>query len=222
MEPAMCNTGAIFPEPGYLEGVREACRRTGTVLIFDEVITGFRVGPGGAQQKLGVTPDLTIFGKAVASGFPVAGLAGAAPLMDQFANGKKVMHGGTYNSQAIAMAATVATLKMLTVPGTYQTLERQGKRLMHGVASALHDAGVTATVTGFPEIFHVGFGLTQPPRNYRDIIAADRAGYIRLTTGLLQRGVRVLERGAWFISTTHSDAVIDETLDGLKGALASL
>jgi glutamate-1-semialdehyde 2,1-aminomutase len=222
MEPAMCNTGAIFPEPGYLEGVREACRRTGTVLIFDEVITGFRVGPGGAQQKLGVTPDLTIFGKAVASGFPVGGLAGAAALMDEFASGKKVMHGGTYNSQSVAMAATVATLKMLKAPDTYETLERQGKRLMHGVAAALRDAGVTATVTGFPEIFHVGFGLTQPPRNYRDIIAADRAGYIRLTTSLLQRGVRVLERGAWFISTTHSDAVIDETLDGLKGALASL
>jgi glutamate-1-semialdehyde 2,1-aminomutase len=222
MEPAMCNTGAIFPEPGYLAGVREACRRTGTVLIFDEVITGFRVGPGGAQQKLGVTPDLTIFGKAVASGFPVAGLAGAAALMDQFASGKKVMHGGTYNSQSVTMAATVATLKMLKAPGTYETLERQGKRLIHGVAAALRDAGVTATVTGFPEIFHVGFGLTQPPRNYRDIIACDRAGYIRLTTGLLQRGVRVLERGAWFISTTHSDAVIDETLDGLKGALASL
>jgi glutamate-1-semialdehyde 2,1-aminomutase len=142
--------------------------------------------------------------------------------MDQFAGGKKVMHGGTYNSQSIAMAATVATLKMLKAPGTYQTLERQGKRLMDGVAAALRDAGVTATVTGFPEIFHVGFGLTQPPRNYRDIVTADRAGYVRLTTALLQRGVRVLERGAWFISTTHDDAVIDETLDGLKGALASL
>ncbi len=222
MEPAMCNTGAIFPETGYLEGVRDACQRTGTVLIFDEVITGFRVGPGGAQQKLGVTPDITIFGKAVANGFPVAGLAGSAALMDQFATGKKVMHGGTYNSQAIAMAATVATLKALKSPGTYQILERQGTRLMEGVRAALRTAGVTATVTGFPEMFHVGYGLKEPPRNYRDIIASDRASYIRLTTSLLQRGVRVLERGAWFISTTHSDTVIDETLDGLKGALASL
>ena len=222
MEPAMCNTGAIFPAPGYLEGVREVCRRTDTVLIFDEVITGFRVGPGGAQKRLGVTPDLTIFGKAVANGFPVAGLAGTAALMDEFATGRKVMHGGTYNSQSIAMAATVATLKTLKTPGTYQTLERQGKRLMDGVAAALRSAEVRATVTGFPEIFHVGFGLEQPPRNYRDIIASDRAGYIRLTTALLQRGVRILERGAWFVSTTHSDDVIDETLDGLRRTLASL
>ena len=87
----MCNTGAILPGPGYLEGVREACTKTGTVLIFDEVITGFRVSTGGTQQRLGITPDLTIFGKAVANGFPVAGLAGKAALMDEFASGRKVM-----------------------------------------------------------------------------------------------------------------------------------
>jgi glutamate-1-semialdehyde 2,1-aminomutase len=200
--------------------VREVCRTAGTVLIFDEVITGFRVGPGGAQGKLGVTPDITIFGKAVASGFPVAGLAGSAGLMDLFATGK-VMHGGTYNSQSVAMAATVATLKTLKAPGTYDTLARQGKRLMQGVADAFAAAGVTATVTGFPEIFHVGFGLTSPPQNYRDILATDRAGYVRLTTRLLERGVRVLERGAWFISTEHSDAVVDETLAALNDALAT-
>lgn len=221
MEPAMCNTGAIFPAPGYLETVREISARTGTVLIFDEVITGFRVGPGGAQEKLGVTPDLTIFGKAVANGFPVAGLAGRADLMDLFATGK-VMHGGTYNAQSVAMAATAATLKALKAPGAYETLRRQGSRLMNGVADAFATAGVTATVTGFPEIFHVGFGLHTPPRNYRDILATDRAGYVRLTTALLERGVRVLERGAWFISTRHDDAVVDETVSSLKDALASL
>jgi glutamate-1-semialdehyde 2,1-aminomutase len=221
MEPAMCNTGAIFPAPGYLETVREICRKTGTILIFDEVITGFRVGPGGAQEKLGVTPDLTIFGKAVASGFPVAGLAGRADLMDLFATGK-VMHGGTYNSQSVAMAATVATLRALKAPGTYDALARHGTRLMHGVADAFATAGVTATVTGFPEIFHVGFGLRTAPRNYRDILATDRAGYVRLTTALLERGVRVLERGAWFISTKHDDAVVDQTVASLKDALAAL
>ena len=211
-----------LPGAGLSRGVREACTRTGTVLIFDEVITGFRVGPGGAQEKLGVTPDLTIFGKAVANGFPVAGLAGTAALMDLFATGK-VMHGGTYNSQSVAMAATVATLKALKAPGTYETLERQGTRLMRGVEAAFadgrrHGDGDRAS----REIFHVGFGLSEPPRNYRDILATDRAGYVRLTTALLERGVRVLERGAWFISTQHDDAVIDETLSSLRDALASL
>ncbi len=220
MEAAMCNTGAIFPLPGYLEAVRAACTRYGTVLIFDEVITGFRVGPGGVQEKFGVTPDLTIFGKAVANGFPVAGLAGSAALMGEFGNGK-VMHGGTYNSQSIAMAATVATLKTLRAPGTYDILTRQGQRLMDGVKAALAASGTTATVTGFPQIFHVGFGLKEPPKNYRDIIATDRAGYVRLTTRLLERGSRVLERGAWFVSTTHDDGVVDETLDALSDALAA-
>ncbi len=221
MEPAMCNTGAIIPDAAYLAGVREACRRAGTVLIFDEVITGFRVGPGGAQGRLGVTPDLTIFGKAVANGFPVAGIAGSAALMDMFAGGK-VMHGGTYNAQPIAMAATVATLKALKAPGLYEGLERQGTRLMRGIEAALAEAGVTATVTGFPQIFHVGYGLSTPPRNYRDIIATDRAGYVKVTAGLLGRGVRALERGAWFMSTTHDDAVVDETVAALKAVLADI
>ncbi|MBN9021743.1 MAG: aminotransferase class III-fold pyridoxal phosphate-dependent enzyme [Rhizobiales bacterium] len=221
MEPAMCNTGAIFPAPGYLEAVRALCDRTGTVLIFDEVITGFRVGPGGAQERLGVTPDLTLFGKAVASGFPVAGLAGKAALMDLFASGK-VMHGGTYNAQSVTMAATVATLRALQAPGTYEALARQGTRLMKGVEQAFAAAGVTATVTGFPQIFHVGMGLDAPPRNYRDILATDRAAYVRLTTAMLGRGVRLLERGAWFISTRHDDAVVDETLAALKDTLARL
>jgi glutamate-1-semialdehyde 2,1-aminomutase len=220
MEAAMCNTGAIFPAPGYLEGVRAVCSKYGTVLIFDEVITGFRVGPGGVQEKFGVTPDLTIFGKAVANGFPVAGLAGKASLMEEFGTGK-VLHGGTYNAQSVAMAATVATLKTLKAPGTYETLARQGTRLMEGVKSAIAGTGVTATVTGFPQIFHVGFGLKESPKNYRDIIATDRAGYIKLTTKLLERGVRVLERGAWFISATHDDAVVDQTIDTFKDALAS-
>src|SRR5262249_45233501 len=95
MEPAMCSTSAILPADGSLEGVRQACSASGTVLIFDEVITGFRVAPGGAQQRLGITPDLATFGKAIANGFPVACLAGRADLMAQFVGGS-VMHGGTY------------------------------------------------------------------------------------------------------------------------------
>ena len=221
MEPVMCNTGAILPRPGYLEAVRTACRRNGSVLIFDEVITGFRVGSGGAQQRLGVLPDLTVFGKAVASGFPVAGLAGTGALMELFASGK-VMHGGTYNSQSVAMAATVATLKALQAPGMYARIGNQGARLMRGIEAAFKDAGVAATVTGLPEIFHVGLGLDKAPENYRDILSADRAGYVRLTTALLGRGVRALERGAWFISSEHDDAVLDETLAALRAVLAAL
>jgi glutamate-1-semialdehyde 2,1-aminomutase len=216
MEAAMCNAGAIHPAQGYLEGARQACTRNGTVLIFDEVITGFRLAPGGAQEHFGVTPDLATFGKAIANGFPVAALAGRADLLDLFATGG-VVHGGTYNSQCVSMAATVATLRALT-PALYQTIETRGQRLMRGIEAALAGAGVPAVVTGFPGIFHVGFGLEAPARNYRDLTRLDRPAYVAFTTALLRRGVRALERGAWFLSIEHDDAVIDATLEAVEDA----
>lgn len=209
MEPAMCNAGAIMPADGYLEGVREACTRTGTILIFDEVITGFRVGPGGAQKLFGVTPDLSTFGKAIANGFPVAAVVGRADLMELCAG--KVLHGGTYNSQPIAMAATAATLRNLT-PDLYSGIAENGNRLMEGLRRIFSDAGVTATITGFPQVFHVGLGLERPARDYRDLLQINKVGYVALATELLHRGVRVLERGAWFMSCEHGPEVVDETL----------
>jgi glutamate-1-semialdehyde 2,1-aminomutase len=217
MEAAMCNAGAIFPLPGYLEGVRDACTRAGTILIFDEVITGFRVAPGGAQQRLGVTPDLATFAKAIANGFPVAALAGRADLLDLVTQG--VVHGGTYNGQSVAMAATVATLKRLQDPKTFEKLEARGTRLMQGIQEAFDRAKVPAVVTGFPEIFHVAMGLTEKPRNWRDLQAMDRRRYVAFCGSLLRHGVRALERGAWFLSTEHDDEVIDATLEAVGLAL---
>ncbi len=211
MEPVMCNTSAILPADGYLEGVRQACTATGTVLIFDEVITGFRVAPGGAQQRLGVTPDLATFGKAIANGFPVACLAGRAELMEQIIS-RKVMHGGTYNAQPVAMAATVATLSALADGQIYALLEQRGRRLMDGIGRALAEADIPALIQGFPQIFHVALGVHTPITDYRSSLAADRARYVKLTTMLLDHGVRALERGAWFLSNAHSDAIIEETI----------
>lgn len=219
MEAAMCNAGAIQPREGYLEGVREACTKTGTILIFDEVITGFRVGPGGAQEKFGVTPDLSTFGKAIANGFPVAAIAGRADLIDLCKG--KVLHGGTYNAQPLAMAATVATLKSLT-PELYAGIAVNAERLMDGLRKIFSDAGVTATVTGFPQIFHLGLGLERPANDYRDLLALNKPGYIALTTEMMRRGVRVLERGAWFMSSEHDAGVVDETLAATAEALKAV
>ncbi len=216
MEPAMCNAGVIAPKAGYLEGAKEACARHGAILIFDEVITGFRVARGGAQERLGVTPDLAVFGKAIANGFPVAALCGRADLLDMFATGG-VMHGGTYNGQCIGMAATVATLRDLT-PEAFAVLEARGARLRDGIAERLRAAGIRASVTGFPEIFFVAFGYEEPARDYRDLVRRDRAGYVAFTQALLARGVRALERGAWFTSLAHDDAIIDATLEAVADA----
>jgi glutamate-1-semialdehyde 2,1-aminomutase len=221
MEPAMCNTSAISPAAGYLEGVREVCDETGTILVFDEVITGFRLAPGGAQQLLGVTPDLATFGKAIANGFPVAALAGRRDLMEQFAT-RHVMHGGTYNAHPVSMAATVAVLNALKGKDVFEDIARRGGRLMKGMTTILARHGIPARVQGFPTIFHVAFGVEEPITSYRDILSADRARYIRFTVALLEDGVRALERGAWFVSAAHDDAAIDQTLEVIEKVASNL
>ncbi|MBM3547651.1 MAG: aminotransferase class III-fold pyridoxal phosphate-dependent enzyme [Alphaproteobacteria bacterium] len=220
MEPAMCNTSAIHPKAGYLEGVRKACTETGTVLIFDEVITGFRVTAGGAQKFFGVTPDLATFGKAIANGFPVAALAGRADLMDQMVPGK-VVHGGTYNGHPVTMAATVATLKELDKGDVYKTIEKNGKRLMEGISNILRDHQVPNRVQGFPGIFHVALGTSEPINDYRDSTKTDKARFLKLTHAMVERGVRVLDRGAWFMSGAHDDAVVDQTLQVVEDSVRS-
>jgi glutamate-1-semialdehyde 2,1-aminomutase len=216
MEPAMCNQGAIAPAPGYLEGALAACRKHGALLIFDEVITGFRLGRGGAQTRFGVTPDLSIFAKAIANGFPVSALVGRADLLDMFVT-KGVLHGGTFNAQPVTMAAMVATQNALT-PELYDATGKRGVRLRDGIAAILKEAGIKAQVTGFEMMFHVGFGLEAPARNFRGLAGIDKPHYVRFAHALLKRGVRVLERGAWFVSAAHDDQVIDATLEAVRGA----
>jgi glutamate-1-semialdehyde 2,1-aminomutase len=219
MEPAMCNTSAVPPATGYLEGIRRACDETGTVLIFDEVITGFRLAPGGAQERFGVTPDLAVFGKAMANGFPVSAIAGRAVLMDLLSGPTKVVHAGTYNGGAVMMAATVACLEVLRQRSTYAALESVGIELMDGIRDLLDSRGIPAVVQGWPQIFHVGFGTSGPITDYRSARSADAAAYVRFTTALLAQGVRALERGAWFLSTAHTSEVVGTTLVAIAAAL---
>jgi glutamate-1-semialdehyde 2,1-aminomutase len=214
MEPVMCNGGTIPPRPGYLAGAREACRRTGTLLIFDEIITGFRLAAGGAQQVFGVTPDLATFGKALASGFPVAAVAGRAELLDLLVTGG-VMHGGTYNAHPVSMAATLATLEILGEGAIYPQIEQRGRRLMEALRETFARHGIPARVQGFPAMFHVAFGRNAPIETYRDTLATDRVRYAEFAATLLELGVRVLERGTWFLSSEHDDEVIDKTLEAV-------
>src|SRR5579864_180995 len=131
-EPAVFNTGCILPEPGYLELLRELTRRHGALLIFDEVITGFRFCRGGAQEWFGVTPDLTTLAKGLGGGFPVAALGGSRDVMGMIADGR-YSHSGTYNANAVACAAVSATMDLLAEPGLYERQRRVGDRLMNGL-----------------------------------------------------------------------------------------
>ncbi len=216
MEPAMCNQGAIAPGAGYLAGALEACHRHGSLICFDEVITGFRLGRGGAQELFGVTPDLSIFAKAIANGFPVAAVVGRADLMDMFATAG-VLHGGTFNAQPVAMAAMIATLEGLS-EAHYRESSVRGQRLQDGIRAALSEAGIKAQVFGFPLMFHISFGLDAVPKNYREIALADKRSYVQFCVAMLKRGVRALERGAWFVSSEHDDTVVDETIAVVREA----
>ncbi len=147
MEPILCNTGVVVPRAGYLEGVRALCDEYGVVLIFDEVITGFRVALSGAQGRLGVTPDLAVFAKALAAGFPIGAVVGKRAIMDLTGNGS-VLHGGSFNGHTSSIAAGLATLAELSRDGVYERLEVRGEALMDGLRQVARRAGVPLLVQG--------------------------------------------------------------------------
>jgi glutamate-1-semialdehyde 2,1-aminomutase len=220
MEPILCNTSVIPPEPGFVEVVRELTRANDTVLIFDEVITGFRVGLGGAQGRLGVTPDLAVFAKAMASGFPIAALAGSQALMEL--TRKAVLHGGTYNANVSSVAAANATLRVLmdASDDPYARMERLGAQLIDGLRDAASQTGAGLAVQGLGPVFNTTFG-TGRVRNYREYARTDLAAQRRFLIALQDRGVRVTGRGTWFLSAVHSEADIEATITAATDALAT-
>lgn len=218
-EPVMLNTGGILPREGYLQTLRRIASEHGIVLIFDEVITGFRVGLGGAQGFFGVAPDLAIFAKALGAGFPVAALSGRRDIMELIASGR-VNHSGTYNANVVSMSAALATLRTLAADdqAVHRRLQASGRALMEGISSAARGAGLDLQVSGFPAAFHTCFA-SHPIHDYASYTRADGARLGRFLAALLARGVRPTGRGTWFLSSAHSDADIAETLTAVDAAL---
>jgi glutamate-1-semialdehyde 2,1-aminomutase len=216
-EPVMCNTGCILPEPGYLEEMRALTARHGTVLIFDEVITGFRIALGGAQGHYAIKPDLSVFAKGLGGGFPVAALGGRRDIMALVADGTVSM-AGTYSANGIAVAAANAALDELAEPGKFERLHALSDRLRLGLADVLAEAGLQAEVVGVGPVLQVWF-TDQPIRNYRDAARHARHDLFRLWwEGMLDRGV-LFHPGAFenlFVSFAHGEAEIDQTLDAAR------
>ena len=219
----MGNTGVIAPRPGYLEGVRRLCDQYGIVLIFDEVIMGFRASLGGAQALLGVKPDLSIFAKAIAAGFPVAAMAGRADIMGMIATGR-VNHSGTYNSNLVSMSAGLATLRALRADGgaVYRQIGRTGGALMEGLREIARRRSVPLNVQGLPSVFNTAFTADGPLHDYAEYDRADKKTLAVFLELLLEEGVRPTGRGTWFLSSAHADADIDFTLTAADNALAKL
>ena len=222
-EPIMCNTGCILPEPGYLELMRRLTREYGIVLIFDEVITGFRVALGGAQQHYNVTPDLTVMAKGFGGGFPVAAVGGKREIMQLVADGTVSM-AGTYSGNGIAVAAANATLDLLIAPGVYDRLFATSNRLTRGIRDLLQSAGLKIDLVGIGPLFQVWFS-EKKIRNYREAVQHARKDLFRKWwEAMMKRGV-LFHPDAFenlFVSFAHSDADVEQTLTAVTNALPEL
>ena len=221
MEPAMCNSGGICPKPNYLEKAKQLCELNGSLLIFDETITGFRFAPGGAQEFYGILPDITILAKAIANGFPVAAITGRKELMSLLTSGR-VVHGGTYNSQFLSMIATVKTLENYSKENFYNELNKKTIFLREGLKKVFFDENIKAVLSSFPGFIFCGFGINNQPQEYRDLLNLNTDMYILFCLEMIKRGVRSLERGAWFISIEHTEDILQETINVAKEAIKAV
>ena len=221
-EPMMCNSGSILPRPGFLEGLRSLCDQYETVLIFDEVITGFRLALGGAQEIFGVTPDLATYAKGIASGFTLSAVVGKSKFMDLISNGQ-VVHAGTYNSNPVVIAAGLATLRHLkdNREKIYSHLGQLGNRLRNGLCQQLRNAKIPALVGGLGPVVQVTLTDREVINDYRDWAGRDNQTYHRLVTDLVFKGIRTTGRGTWYISTAHSSGDVEETIKSFEQVIAS-
>lgn len=222
-EPIMCNTGCILPKPGYLDAMRELTAKHGVLLIFDEVITGFRIARGGAQQHYGITPDLSVFAKGLGGGFPVAAMGGRRDVMQLVAEGK-VSIAGTYNANGIAVSAANAALDELARPGMYERLHAVSDQLRHGLERIVRDLRVPAHVVGLGPVFQIWFAK-RPIHTYRDAAReADHDAFRMWWEGMLNRGV-LFHPGAYenlFVSFAHTEDDVALTLDAARNALQEM
>jgi glutamate-1-semialdehyde 2,1-aminomutase len=223
VEPIAGNMNCILPEPGFLETLRELCTRHGAVLIFDEVMTGFRVAPGGAQQLYGVTPDLSTFGKIIGGGMPVGAYGGRRDLMSQVAPSGPIYQAGTLSGNPVAMAAGLATLDLVGQPGFHDRLLASTHRLCDGLEAAAARAGGPFCTTRVPAMFGL-FLRAGPVRCFADAKGADVTAFRRFFHAMLERGVywapSAFEAG--FLSSAHDDAVIDATIAAAGEAFAAI
>src|SRR5579862_7302368 len=222
-EPIMCNTGCILPEPGYLDLMRKLTREFGIVLVFDEVITGFRISLGGAQQHYGISPDLTVMAKGFGGGFPVAAVGGKKEIMQLVADGLVSM-AGTYSGNGIAVSAANATLDFLAQPGVYRQLFGRSEALMRGISERLLAAGFPSEVVGLGPVFQLWF-TDSHIRNYRDAVHHARKDLFRIWwEEMMQQGV-LFHPDAFenlFVSFAHTEEDVELTLKAVDRALLGM
>ncbi len=223
VEPVAGNMNLVLPAPGFLEARREACTQHGAVLIFDEVMTGYRVATGGAQQRYGIRPDLTTLGKVIGGGLPVGAVGGRRDIMEKLAPLGPVYQAGTLSGNPVAVAAGLATLKLVEAPGFQARVEAIAKRLVEGLAAEAQRAGVTFSAQSIGSMFGLYFSA-QPPASFAEVMRCDRDRFNLFYHAMLERGVYLAPSAyeAGFVSAAHTDADIDATLAAAREAFANV
>lgn len=223
LEPIIGNANLILPRAGYLQHLRDLCTRYGALMIFDEVMTGFRVAPAGAQGLYGIAPDLSTFGKIIGGGMPVGAYGGRREIMEKIAPAGPVYQAGTLSGNPVAMAAGLATLELLREPGFYQRLQANTQRLCAGLEAAANAAGVAFTTNQVCGMFGLFF-THHRVENYAQAIASDVVKFNRFFHAMLERGVYFAPSAfeAGFVSAAHSNAVIDTTIAAAYDAFKTL
>ncbi len=213
VEPVAGNMGIVPPRPGFLDTLRELTSEAGSLLIFDEVITGFRLGPGGAQQRFGVKPDLTCFGKIIGGGLPVGAYGGRAEIMQLVAPEGPVYQAGTLSGNPLAVQAGIATLEQLRKPGVYEELEEKGKRLAEGIGEAAANAGVPVRINQIGSLLSVFF-TDRAVEDLDSAIRADQDSYRQFFISMLDEGIYLppSQFEAWFISLAHAWEDLENTV----------
>ena len=222
--PILANTNCIVPAPGYMEGLQRICRENGALLAFDEVITGFRVAKGGAQELLGITPDLATYAKSMAGGFPIAMIVGRRDVMDLIGDGT-VYHGGSFNSNVMSISAAYASLKHIQDRGDefYRDLNGKGLRLMDGLRDVAKSLESDLHVQGVGSVFAISFTTKQEITNWRDHARnCDDGKYMRFAREMLKQGVRLSSNGRIHLSSAHTDEDIDKTIAAAAAVLPTL
>ena len=223
LEPIPHNIGCVLPHLEFLRALRDLTRRHGIVLIFDEIITGFRHGLGGYQQIAGVTPDLTVLGKAIANGYPLAALCGRADLLDHCAPGGDVFFAGTFNAHPVGVAASLATVEVLERAGSYEHLFGLGDRMRQGLSELVTRLGIEATVAGFGSVFLTYF-MSPPIDNYTDLLRNDAEKFVAYRRAMIERGFYELPVNLKrnHISLSHGVDDVDRTLEAAEDVLRTM
>jgi len=219
VEPVAGNMNLVLPVPGFLEALRELCSRHGAVLILDEVMTGFRVALGGAQARFGIRPDLTTLGKVIGGGLPVAAVGGRREIMQKIAPLGPVYQAGTLSGNPVAVAAGLATLKLVDTPGFQERVEATTRSLVEGLAAEAKGAGVTFSAQSIGSMFGVYFRAT-PPKSFAEVMQCDRERFSRFFHEMLARGVYLAPSAyeAGFVSAAHGAREVEETLAAAREA----